>query len=124
MKEEFKIKNRTRSFRYAFNGIILLLKHEPNARIHLTITLAIIILGLLINLHTVQWCLVALAVGLVLMAEAMNSAIEKLVDHISPEKKEWAGQIKDLSAAGVLLAALAAATVGLIIFIPKLISLI
>ena len=124
MNQEFNLKKRAKSFRYAFNGIMFLLKREPNAWIHITITVAVIILGLLINLHSAQWCLISLAAGLVLMAEAMNSAIEKLVDRISPEKNEWAGTIKDLSAAGVLLAAISAAIVGLIIFIPKLFSLL
>lgn len=124
MNRKYHIKNRARSFRCAFNGIMFMLKHEPNARIHLTITAGVIVFGLLINLHAAQWCLIALAAGLVLMAETMNSAIEKLVDHISPEKNEWAGRIKDLSAAGVLLAALGAAIVGVIIFIPELISLL
>ncbi len=123
MKKAFKIKDRARSFKYAFNGIICLLKQEPNARIHMTMIVVVIAVGLLINLHAAQWCLIVMAAGLVMMAEAMNSAIEKLVDHISPEKKEWAGRIKDLSAAGVLLAAIAAAAVGLLIFIPELIAL-
>jgi diacylglycerol kinase len=83
-----------------------------------------IVLGLLLNLHATEWSLVLLAIGLVLMAEAMNSAIEKIVDRISPEKNDWAGRIKDLSAAGVLLAAFSAAMIGLIIFIPKLIALL
>ena len=122
MKKEFTLKRRTGSFRFAFNGMILLFKYEPNAWIHLTIAILVIVLGFILNLKAAEWCLVVLAIGLVLMAEAMNSAIEKTVDRISPDKNVWAGRIKDLSAAGVLLASLAAAAVGLIIFIPKIIE--
>jgi len=122
MKKEFTLKKRARSFRFAFNGMIYLLKHEPNAWIHLIITIMVIVFGILLKLNLTEWSLVVLATGLVLMAEAMNSAIEKTGNKISPEKNDWAGRIKDLSAGAVLLAAIAAATVGLIIFIPKLIA--
>jgi diacylglycerol kinase (ATP) len=124
MRKEFKLKKRALSFKFAFDGIVYLLKNEPNALIHVIITFSVIVLGLLLNLHATEWSLVLLAIGLVLMAEAMNSAIEKIVDRISPEKNDWAGRIKDLSAAGVLLAAFSAAMIGLIIFIPKLIALL
>lgn len=86
MKKKFSINHRARSFRFAFNGIVYLIKHEPNAWIHLAITIVVIIAGLLLELHAAQWCLVTLAIGIVWMAESMNSAIEKLVDRISPEK--------------------------------------
>ena len=120
MKNYFNIKKRARSFRFAFTGIICLFKHEPNAWIHLTITIMVIVFGMLLKINLTEWSLVVLAIGLVLTAEAMNSAIEKTVDRISPEKNDWAGRIKDISAGAVLLAAIAAATVGLIIFIPKI----
>ena len=113
-----------KSFKYAFRGLYLLYKHEHNIRIHLVASVVAIGLGFVLKITTFQWYLIILCIGFVLTAEAMNSAIEKLVDHISPEENEWAGRIKDLSAAGVLLAALGAAIVGVIIFIPKLISLL
>ena len=122
MKKEFSLKRRTGSFRFAFNGIIFLFKYEPNAWIHLTIAILVIVFGFILGLKAAEWCLVILAIGLVLMAEAMNTAIENMVDMISPENNELAGRIKDLSAAGVLLAAIGATTAGLIIFIPKIIT--
>ena len=123
MKKEFTLIKRARSFRFAFNGIIILFKYEPNAWIHMAIAVLVIVFGSMLNLNATEWCLIALAFGLVLMAEAMNSANENTVDMMSPEQNDRAGRIKDLSAGAVLLAAIAAATVGLIIFIPKIISL-
>ena len=123
MKKEFTLIKRARSFRFAFNGIIILFKYEPNVWIHMAIAVLVIVFGSMLNLNATEWCLIALAFGLVLMAEAMNSANENTVDMMSPEQNDRAGRIKDLSAGAVLLAAIAAATVGLIIFIPKIISL-
>ena len=63
----------------------------------------------------------ALAIGLVITSEIINSAIENISDFISPEKHDLIKKIKDLSAAGVLISAITAFVIGLIIFIPKLI---
>ena len=109
-----------RSFRYAFRGLSFLYKKENNMRIHTLIAILTVILGFVIGISLNEWLMVILCIGMVLTSEALNSAIKKLVDKISPRKDVQAGLIKDLAAAGVLLAAIAAATVGLIIFVPKL----
>ncbi len=112
------MKNRLRSFRYAFRGIGTLLATQMNARIHLFALVFVIALGLLVSLNLGEWTLIALAVGMVLSAEAMNSALEFLADHTAPEWHDSVQKAKDLAAGSVLLAAAAALAVGLLVFIP------
>ncbi|MCB0586708.1 MAG: diacylglycerol kinase family protein [Phaeodactylibacter sp.] len=114
------MKNRVRSFRYAFKGIAGLFYSEPNARIHLIMTILVLILGFLFTLSPVEWALIALAIGLVFAAEAFNTALEHLVDLVSPEYNELAGRAKDTAAAAVLFSAMGAAALGLILFAPRI----
>ncbi len=116
--ERFSIKKRLRSFGYAFNGIKTLLRDEHNSRIHLTAMIAVVVLGFVFRIKPTEWCIVALCCGGVLMAEAMNSAIEAIADLVSPEFHPLIKKAKDIGAAGVLMMAIAAAAAGLIIFIP------
>lgn len=108
------------SFRYAFQGMAVLFSGQANARIHAAFTAAVLIAGWCFGLSAVEWALVALAVGLVLSAEAMNTALELLADKLEPERDPIIKQIKDVAAAAVLLAAIAAAVVGVIVFLPRL----
>lgn len=125
MKEEkFSLRKRAKSFVYAFNGIATLLRDEHNSRIHVAAMAAVVIMGFLLGLTATEWCVVALCCGGVLMAEAMNSAVEAVADLVSPEYHPLIKKAKDVGAAGVLMMAIAAATAGLIIFLPKLIELI
>ncbi len=122
--EKFSIKKRAKSFGYAFNGISALLRDEHNSRIHIAAMAAVVILGLILRLSNIEWCVVALCCGGVLMAEAMNSAVEAIADLVSPEFHPLIKKAKDVGAAGVLMMAIAAATCGIIIFLPKIIFLI
>lgn len=125
MKEEkFSVRKRARSFIYAFNGIRTLLHDEHNSRIHVAAMSAAIILGFALHISANEWCIVALCCGGVLMAEAMNSAIEAIADLVSPDFHPLIKKAKDVGAAGVLMMAIAAATAGLIIFIPKILHFI
>lgn len=116
----FTLRKRLRSFRYAFNGIRLLVRHEHNAWIHCFAAVCAVTAGWLTGLSAAEWIAVTFAIGLVLAAEAVNSAIEALADVVSPEYNEGIKRAKDLAAGAVLLLAVAAAVTGLIIFIPKL----
>ena len=119
----FTFRKRLKSFAYAFNGIWLLLRHESNAWLHSLIGLFTVAAGFLLDISGLEWMAVAIVCGCVLSAEALNTAIERLADEVSLEYSEAIKRIKDLSAGGVLLMAFAAAVVGLIIFVPKLIAL-
>ncbi len=113
---------RLTALQHAFHGIGHLIRTEHHARIHLLATILVVTLGLLLSISPSEWCCVILASGLVWVAEACNTALERVVDLCSPEQHAVAGQAKDLAAGAVLLAAVAAATVGLIVFIPPLVS--
>ena len=112
------MKELVKSFGYAFQGIGNFIRKEPNAWIHCTAVVVVTSLGLYYGISATEWCIVILCFGLVLMAEAFNTAIERLVDLVSPDFHPLAGTIKDVAAGAVLLGAIAAAIVGCIIFIP------
>jgi diacylglycerol kinase len=117
-------KKRLDSFGFAFKGIATLIQTQENARIHLMAALTVTILGFLLKISTNEWCFIIFAFAMVLAAEAFNTAIEFIVDLVSPNYHPLAGKAKDVAAAAVLLTALGAAIVGMIIFVPKLWSFI
>lgn len=112
-----------KSFRYAMQGIKLLVKYEPNARIHCFAAVAVAGAGWFLGLSRMEWVAVAIVIGAVLAAEAINSAIEALADFVSPDYQEAIKRTKDLAAGAVLLMAMASAAVGLLIFVPKILAL-
>ena len=123
MKKNFSIKARLASFKNAWRGVTVFVRQEHNAWIHCTITVLVIIAGLLFHISTAEWIDVFFAIGLVLAAEAINSAIERLSDVVQPEKDERIRDIKDISAGAVFICAITAAIIGVIIFLPKLLML-
>lgn len=114
------IKQRLQSFKYALKGIRLLFQSETNARIHLAFTLLVIAGGVFFSVSTTEWCLLVLAITIVLCAEGMNTSIEYLTNLASPNFHELAGKTKDVAAGAVLISAIGAAIVGCIIFFPKI----
>ena len=123
MKNKFSIKARLDSFKNAWRGVTVFVRQEHNAWIHCTMTVLVIIAGLLFRISTAEWIAVIFAIGLVLAAEAVNSAIERLSDVVQPEKDERIRDVKDISAGAVLVCAITAAFIGIIIFLPKLLKL-
>jgi len=112
------IKRLIKSFTYAGKGIYTLIAEERNARIHCIAIILVTIAGFYFNISKTEWIAIVLCFALVLAAEALNTAIERLVDMVCPEKKPIAGKVKDLAAGAVLICAIAAAIVGTIIFVP------
>lgn len=123
-QQKFSFRKRLASFKFAWNGLRILLREEHNARIHLLAALAVLVAGFLFNLNTTEWIALVFAIALVLSLELVNSAIENLADFISPGQHHRIKKIKDLSAAAVLLAAMAALAIGLLVFIPKIAALV
>jgi diacylglycerol kinase len=109
-----------RSFKYAFNGLLDLVKTQPNARIHLFITTVVLATGVYFKLSAVEWSIIVLTIALVFAAEAFNTALEYLTNLVSPDYHPLAGKTKDVAAAGVLICAIAAVLIGIIIFLPKI----
>lgn len=118
------LKRRMKSFKYAFTGIYELIKSEPNARIHLIATIAAVAAGFFLRISNIEWCVILIVIAIVWAAEAFNTIVEKLVDHLFPEYHETARVAKDVAAGAVLVCALVALACGVIIFLPKLISVI
>lgn len=116
------LKKRFNSFRFAFDGVKELLRSQANAKIHLAVTLVVIFAGFFFSLSLAEWSFIVLAIALVFAAEAFNTALENLTDLVSPDHHPLAGKAKDTAAAAVLFTAIGAATLGLIIFLPKLLA--
>ena len=108
------------SFACAFRGIAALLKNEVHARIHLAATVAVLALGWWLDINAGEWMAVVLSIGLVWTAEALNTAIEYVADLAHPDEHPEVKKLKDLAAAAVLFASVAALVVGLIVFGPHL----
>ncbi len=121
-KEPFSIKKRLRSFGYAIRGLWRFFSSEHNVWIHLVLTVLAIVLGFILKISRMEWIAVLLVIGMVISAEAFNTCIEKVIDYLAPEKDKRAAYIKDLAAGAVLITAVIAAIVGIIIFLPKIIT--
>jgi len=113
-------RNLLESLRFAFAGLWYALRTQRNVRIHLIIAAAVVALGLWLGLSPDQWALLTLTIGFVLISEAFNTAIETLVDLVSPDYHPLAGVVKDVVAGAVLLAAIASVIVGLLVLGPPL----
>ena len=92
---------------------------EHNAWVHLGFAVGVCAAGWWFRIDRLEWALVVFAIGSVLAAEAFNTAIEALADAVKPERHPLVGRAKDLAAAGVLLAAVGAAAVGVLVFGPR-----
>ncbi|HSU39219.1 MAG TPA: diacylglycerol kinase family protein [Polyangiaceae bacterium] len=116
------LKRRLRSFIFAGRGVWLL-RTEPNARIHLLSTAFALITGTALGLSGLEWALIVVAVALVLTAEALNTAVERLADALMPNHHPLVGSAKDLGAGAVLIAAVGAAVIGVLVLGPHLLRL-
>ncbi|WP_426038335.1 diacylglycerol kinase family protein [Cypionkella sp. TWP1-2-1b2] len=110
---------RIRAFGHAGRGVGVLLS-TPHGGIHATATVVVILLGLWLGISATDWTLLVICIALVLAAEATNTAVERLVDLVSPQWHPLARDAKDLAAGSVLIVAIGAAIVGVIVFIPYL----
>ncbi|MCX7744924.1 MAG: diacylglycerol kinase family protein [Flavobacteriales bacterium] len=111
------------SFYFAFQGIHAFFKSQQNMYIHLLAALLSISLGFGFKISKFEWIAVVLCIVLVFVTEMLNSALEVLVDMVSPEWSEKAKYIKDVSAAAVLFMAIGTAITGGIIFLPYIINI-
>lgn len=121
--EKFSVRKRIKSFSYAFAGLKVLFREEHNARIHAVAAVLAVALGFLFRISPMEWIAVAIVIGMVFAAEIINSSIERTADFVKAERDDRKRDIKDLGAAAVLVCAIAAAMVGIIIFLPKIIAL-
>ncbi len=119
----YDFKKQMRSFKFAWKGIMTCAGHEQNITFHLLAALVVVMAGIFFDITKVEWMAVIICIGMVITAELFNSAIERLVDMVSPQWQSIAGEVKDIAAGAVLVTAIAAAIVGLIVFVPYLLNI-
>lgn len=117
------MKKLIKSFKYAIEGIYSGIKEEQNMKIHFIFMILVIIFGIMLKISKIEWIICIILFGFVISMELINTAIENIVDMITLEKNPKAKIIKDVAAGAVLVTAISSAIIGLIIFVPKIISL-
>jgi len=115
------LKGRIRSLKFAFKGAFLLITTEHSIMVQFSLGVLVTILGFVMDISATEWMFQLISVGMVLVAESLNTGIEKLCDFVHIEYHERIGFIKDISAGAATFAAIIALIVGLIIYIPKFI---
>lgn len=108
------------ALKFAIDGIKTAVLNQKNIKIQIAIAVIVTVAGLLVNLSFFEWIAVVFCIGLVIVSELFNTAIELFVDFVQPEHHITAGKIKDVSAGAVLVAVCTAVISGLIIFVPKI----
>lgn len=111
------LRNRALSFRHAGRGVAVLAR-QPNAIIHLCAAVAVVAVAAWLRVSARDWIVLTLCIALVLVTEALNTALERVVDLASPDWHPLARDAKDVAAGAVLIAALGAGVAGLIVFWP------
>jgi diacylglycerol kinase (ATP) len=118
--EEFSLRARVRSFRFALEGIGAFFQNEHNAWLHFMATIAVFTLATLVGVTRNELLALVFAIGFVWVTEMFNTCIERVMDFVSDQRHKEIKFIKDLAAGAVLTAAITAVAVGAIVFIPKL----
>lgn len=107
-----------KSFSWAIDGLGYTIQTQRNMRIHLFISMMVILAGILFKISRLEWALLFLTFCMVMVAEIINTAIEKAVDLITEDYHPLAKIVKNAAAGAVLLAAVAAIIIGVLIFLP------
>ena len=118
-----KIKRLFKSFVYAFRGLFKTFREEQNLQIQAIIALFIVLLAWTLQINKIEWCLLIVVISLVILAEIINSAVERITDVLKPRINSYVKEIKDIMAAAVMLASLTAVIIGIIILGPYIIRL-
>ncbi len=112
-----------RAFKYAWRGLVRMVRTKVNIKIQLAIFLLVVFLSVFFGFNTGQLALVLVVSALVLSLEVVNTAVEELADIVSPQYDEKIGSVKDIMAAAVMIVSVAASVVGVILFLPPLLVL-
>ena len=111
-----------KSFGYAFQGIYTCISKERNMKIHCGFSALVVLAGIILKLSVTEWCICLTLFGLVMALELVNTSVEAVVDLVTEERKPLAKIAKDTAAGAVVIAAIMAAIIGCIIFIPKILQ--
>ncbi len=122
MKNQNHLRKRANAFHFALSGLGSAWKSELHFRLQSFAAIAVLVLGIYLELTIWEWCIILMCIGGVLSMECVNTALEKLCDHLHPEIHPAIKSVKDISAAAVLIASITALTCGMIIFLPYLLQ--
>ena len=117
-KNKFSVHGRLKSFIYAFRGIACFFQTQHNSWIQIATAVLVLLVGFLFDVAIYEWCLLVIAIRIVLISEIINTSIEYLTNIVSPDYNKEAGKVKDLTAGAVLVSAIVAALIGCFVFIP------
>lgn len=123
-KNRFSLVARIRSANHGWRGIGVMLKAGHNVWGHIVIGLLAIYLGFILNISATEWLFLVFTIGLVIIAEAFNTAIEIDIDLTSPNYHPYARDTKDVAAGAVLISVILSIIVALFIFLPKIIAML
>jgi diacylglycerol kinase (ATP) len=116
-KKDLSVSSRKNSFGYAIQGIVQVFRKEPNAKIHGLATVFVIVAGIVRDITPTRWAVLALAIGIMWVAEMLNTCIEELANFACDNKLHPAiKSIKDMAAGAVLVAAMVSVVIGVIVF--------
>jgi len=122
-KKRFSLIARIKSSTNAWRGVVIFIKSTHNAWLHIFFAILAVYLGFILHISSVEWALLVLTIGLVILAETINTAIEIDINLTSPNYHPYARDTKDVAAGAVLISAVVACLMGLIIFLPKIINI-
>ncbi len=122
-KKRFSIVARLRSTNHALRGIGVFLKTTHNAWVHIFFAILAIYLGFTLCISSIEWIMLVFVIGLVIICEMINTAIEIDIDLTSPNHHPYARDTKDVAAGAVSVAVILAGIIGLIIFLPKILAI-
>lgn len=117
-----RVKRLLKSFTYAFRGLVKTFKEEQNLKIQTFSGILVLILGFYFQVSRYEWIVLILIIGLVILMEIANSAVERITDVLKPRINSYVKEIKDIMAAAVMLSSIIAVIIGLIIFIPYILE--
>ncbi len=117
-----KFRRLIKSFIYAFRGLVKTFREEQNFKIQVAIGALVVGAGLFLKISRLEWCIIILSIASVVLMEIANSAVERITDVLKPRIDSYVKEIKDITAAAVMLASLVAAIIGVIIFYPHLVK--
>jgi diacylglycerol kinase (ATP) len=113
-----------RSFGYAFEGLGIMLRTQPNFLVHLTAAIVVVLAGVLVRLSAVEMALIVVTIALVMIVECLNTALEAVCDLVSPGFHPLVKRAKDVSAAAVLIGATASVIIAVLLFAPHIAAML
>ncbi len=118
VKKMLRINRLIKSFGYSFRGLFKIFREEQNLQIQSLVAIIILILAAYMGIKPVEWCLVIMSISLVVLAEIINSALERVADVLKPRIHVYIKEVKDIMAAAVMISSISAVAVGLFVFVP------